>query len=279
MIRILQAEIIKAFARPRSYIGLASIIALVVLIDASFYFTGKEYIDLLFQSFDQVFSLEGTLINGNLICFIILQTLIIQLPLLVALVTGDLISGESALGTLRYALTKPISRFKFITYKWITAMLYVLAILLLLGVFAYLLSLAIFGTGDLLVLNADGLVVIRDADLPWRFVMAFGFAFISLTTVASLSLMFSAFSDNSVGPIVLTMVVIIVFTVISSFEMSFFDPVMPFLFTNHMHLWRRLFSDPVPTADIIQSAGVLLFHSALFFGITQYHFKRKDIFQ
>jgi ABC-2 type transport system permease protein len=116
-------------------------------------------------------------------------------------------------------------------------------------------------------------------ELLWRFLAAFVFAFISLTTVASLSLMFSAFSENSIGPIVLTMVVIIVFTVISSFEMSFFDPVMPLLFTNHMHLWRRFFSDPVPMTEIIQSAGVLLFHSALFFGITQYHFNRKDIFQ
>ena len=258
---------------------MGSIIALVALIDVSFYFTGEEYIGLLFQSFDQVFSLEGTIINGNLITFIILQTLIIQLPLLVALVTGDLISGESAMGTLRYALTKPISRFKFITYKWITAMLYVLAILILLGIFAYLLSLAIFGPGDLLVLNADGLVVIRDSELFWRFMASFIFAFISLTTVASLSLMFSAFSDNSVGPIVLTMVVIIVFTVISSFEMSFFDPLMPFLFTNHMHLWRRLFSDPIATNEIIQSAGVLILHTAAFFGITQYHFHRKDIFQ
>ena len=70
MIRILQAEIIKAFARPRSYIGMGSIIALVALIDVSFYFTGEEYIGLLFQSFDQVFSLEGTIINGNLITFI-----------------------------------------------------------------------------------------------------------------------------------------------------------------------------------------------------------------
>jgi ABC-2 type transport system permease protein len=279
MIRILQAEILKAFARPRSYIGLASIIALVALIDISFYYTGEEYIGLLFQSFDQVFSLEGVLINGNLICFIILQTLIIQLPLLVALVTGDLISGESAMGTLRYALTKPISRFKFVTYKWITAMLYVLVILVLLGIFAYFLSLVIFGDGDLLVLNADGLVILRSADLFWRFMASFVFAFISLTTVASLSLMFSAFSDNSVGPIVLTMVVIIVSTVISSFEMSFFDPIMPFLFTNHMHLWRRLFSDPIPTVEIFQSAGVLILHTAAFFGITQYHFNRKDIFQ
>ncbi len=62
MRRILEAEIIKAFTRPRSYIGMGSIIALVALIDASFYFTGKEYIDLLFQNFDQVFSLKARLL-------------------------------------------------------------------------------------------------------------------------------------------------------------------------------------------------------------------------
>lgn len=279
MIRVLEAEIIKAFSRPRSYIGLGSIIGLVILIDASFYFTGKEYIDLLFQNFEQVFSLEGTVVNGNLICFIILQTLIIQLPLLVALVTGDLISGESAMGTLRYSITKPISRFKFISAKWATSILYCGVILVLLGVFAYGLSMFIFGPGDLLVLNADGLVVIRDSELFWRFGAAFLFALISLTTVASLSLMFSAFSNNSIGPIVLTMVVIIVFTVISSFEMSFFDPVLPFLFTNHMTVWRRLFSDPLPTAEILKSTAVLAFHSLIFFGITQYHFSRKDILE
>lgn len=279
MRRVLHAEIIKAFSRPRSYIGMASILGLVILIDASFFFTGREYIDLLFQNFEQVFSLEGTVVNGNLICFIILQTLIIQLPLLVALVTGDLISGESAMGTLRYSITKPISRFRFILAKYLTGVLYCVAILLLLGVFAYGVSLAVFGPGDLLVLNADGLVVIRNADLFWRFVAAFGFALISLTTVASLSLMLSAFSNNSIGPIVLTMVIILVFTVISSFEMSFFDPILPFLFTNHMSLWRRLFSDPIPVTEIIQSALVLMAHSLAFFAITQYHFNRKDVIE
>lgn len=279
MRRVLHAEIIKAFSRPRSYIGMASILGLVILIDASFFFTGREYIDLLFQNFEQVFSLEGTVVNGNLICFIILQTLIIQLPLLVALVTGDLISGESAMGTLRYSVTKPISRFRFILAKYLTGVLYCVAILLLLGIFAYGVSLALFGPGDLLVLNADGLVVIRNADLFWRFVAAFGFALISLTTVASLSLMLSAFSNNSIGPIVLTMVIILVFTVISSFEMSFFDPILPFLFTNHMSLWRRLFSDPIPVMEIIQSALVLLAHSLAFFTITQYHFNRKDVIE
>ena len=279
MMRELKAEIIKSFSRPRSFIGLGAIVMLTLLIDVAFWFSGKEYIGLLFQTFDQVFRLEGNIVNGNLICFIILQTLIIHLPLLVALVTGDLLSGESAMGTMRYVLTRPISRTRLVLTKWLTALLYVFAILVLLGIFAYAGSLLVFGPGDLMVLNSDGLVILRDADLPWRFVMAFGYAFISLATIASLSLMFSAFANNSIGPIVLTMVVVIVFTVIASFEMSFFDPLMPLLFTNHMMLWRKFFDDPVPTMEIIRSALVLLGHTAAFVGITLYHFRRKDILE
>ncbi len=277
--RELKAEIIKSFSRPRSFIGLGAIVMLTLLIDVAFWFSGKEYIGLLFQTFEQVFRLEGNIVNGNLICFIILQTLIIHLPLLVAMVTGDLLSGESAMGTMRYVLTRPISRTRLVLTKWLTALLYVLAILVLLGIFAYAGSLLVFGPGDLMVLNSDGLVILRNDDLPWRFMLAFGYAFISLATIASLSLMFSAFANNSIGPIVLTMVVVIVFTVVASFEMSFFDPLMPLLFTNHMMLWRKFFADPVPTMDIVRSALVLLGHTAAFLGITLYHFRRKDILE
>ncbi len=277
--RELKAEIIKSFSRPRSFIGLGAIVMLTLLIDVAFWFSGKEYIGLLFQTFEQVFRLEGNIVNGNLICFIILQTLIIHLPLLVAMVTGDLLSGESAMGTMRYVLTRPISRTRLVLTKWLTALLYVLAILVLLGIFAYAGSLLVFGPGDLMVLNSDGLVILRNDDLPWRFMLAFGYAFISLATIASLSLMFSAFANNSIGPIVLTMLVVIVFTVVASFEMSFFDPLMPLLFTNHMMLWRKFFADPVPTMDIVRSALVLLGHTAAFLGITLYHFRRKDILE
>jgi ABC-2 type transport system permease protein len=279
MMRELQAEIIKSFSRPRSYIGLGAIVMLTALIDLAFWFSGKEYIGLLFQSFDPVFRLEGNIVNGNLICFIILQTLIIHLPLLVALITGDLLSGESAMGTMRYVLTRPISRARLVLVKWLTAVLYCLAILLLLGLSAYFASLVIFGTGDLMVLNSDGLVILRSTDLPWRFAFAFGYALLSLITIASLSLMFSAFANNSIGPIVLTMVVVITFTIISSFEMSFFNPVLPLLFTNHMMLWRKFFADPVPFMEIARSAGVLLLHIVAFVSITLYHFRKKDILE
>ena len=103
-------EFIKIGAKPRSYLGLAAITVLVGVILFALKMDGLSVISFITSSFEQTLSFEGNILNGNLIAFIILQMLIIHIPLLIALVTGDLVSGEAAMGTIRLLLTKPVSR-------------------------------------------------------------------------------------------------------------------------------------------------------------------------
>ena len=77
-------EFIKIAAKPRSYIGLAAITALVSVILFAMKVDGLAYISFITASFEQTLSFQGNVLNGNLMAFIILQTLIIQIPLLVA---------------------------------------------------------------------------------------------------------------------------------------------------------------------------------------------------
>ena len=93
-------ELIKIAAKPRSYLGLAAITLIVGLILMAMKLDGGMYISLLTGPFEQSLSFEGNLLNGNLVGFIILQMLIIHVPLLIAFVTGDLISGEAAMGQI-----------------------------------------------------------------------------------------------------------------------------------------------------------------------------------
>ncbi|MFM7216903.1 MAG: ABC transporter permease subunit, partial [Bacteroidota bacterium] len=110
LLRLTLLEIVRIASRPRSYIGFIAIALVALLIQFAMYADGQEYIRFITQAAEQSFFFEGKILNGNLICFIILQMLIIQVPLLVALVTGDAISGEAAMGTLRLLLTRPVSR-------------------------------------------------------------------------------------------------------------------------------------------------------------------------
>lgn len=270
-------EFIKIAAKPRSYIGIAAITLIVGIILFAMKADGLSFISFVTQPFEQSLSFEGNILNGNLIAFVILQMLIIHVPLLIALVTGDLVSGEGAMGTIRLLLTKPISRTQILFSKYLAGCAYTLVMLVWLAVLALLVGKMMFGSGDLMVLNSDGLIVLQEKDLAWRFLCGFGIAYLSLVMIATLSLTLSCFSENSIGPIVSTMAIIILFTIIGALNAPVLESIQPFLFTNHMVSWRNFFEDPLPAGKILSSAVILLSHIAVLLSIAVYKFNRKDI--
>lgn len=270
-------EFIKIVSKPRSYLGLGALTILIGIIIFAMKADGESMVSFVTASFEQTLSFNGKLVNGNLIAFIILQMLVVHIPLLIALVTGDLISGEAAMGTIRMLASKPISRTQIVLSKFIAGAIYTLVITLWLGFLSLFVSHLVFGSGDLMVLNSDGLVILPEADILWRFGLAFCVAYLSLLTVATLSICLSAFAENSIGPIVSTMAIIIVFTIIGSLDVSVFDSIKPYLFTTHMASWRSFFEQPVPFDEIMNSIVILLTHIVLLVGITLIKFNKKDI--
>lgn len=277
MLNLIGIELYKIVTKPRSYMGFLAITVIILLIQFAFFIDGKQYLDFVFQQLQNSLQIEGNVLNGSLICFIILQMLIVQMPLLVALVTGDLVSGEAASGTIRLLLSKPYSRAQILWAKFIAGSAYTFSLTLWLGLLALGLGLLLFGNGDLVVLKSEELVIIRSDDVLWRFIGAFFVAFLSLSVITSFSLMLSCFTDNSITPIVASMSVIIIFTIIGTLEVPLFDKIKPLLFTTHMIIWRNLFDNPLPVNQIILSLSVLTAHIVVFMSLAFWHFTRKDI--
>jgi ABC-2 type transport system permease protein len=270
-------EFVKILAKPRSYLGIGALTLLIGIILFAMKADGSSFISFVTSSFEQTLSFNGNILNGNLIAFIILQMLIVHIPLLVALVTGDLISGEAAMGTVRMLATKPISRTNIILSKFIAGAVYTLILTIWLGFLALIVSKWIFGTGDLIVLNSDGLVILKSDDILWRYGLSFLVAYLALLTISTLSICLSAFAENSIGPIVSTMAIIILFTIIGSLDVSVFDNIKPYLFTTHMASWRSFFEDPVPWGRIQESIIILLVHIVVLVSVAIIKFNKKDI--
>ena len=277
MIKLIYAELFKIASKPRSYLGLLAITVIVGLIHLAMLSDGKNYLDFIFSTFSQTFDISGKILNGNLIAFIILQMLVVQMPLLVAFVTGDIISGESAGGTLRLLAGRPFSRTQIFFAKYIASAVYTAVLIIWLGILSLVVGRLLFGDGDMMVLKSDGLTVIRAHDILWRYGIAFIIAFLSLMLIASYSFCISAFADNSITPIVICMATIIVFTIIGTLEIPFFDYVKPFLFTTHMIVWRNIFYQPIDWSEIALSITIMVAYIVGFTGIAWYHFKTKDI--
>jgi ABC-2 type transport system permease protein len=292
---VLRIELFKIFQKPRTYIGFIAIAVIVFLIQLALKADGPSWLRLMFSGMDDMFSIQdGNVLNGYFVCFLVLNTLLIQVPLLIALVTGDMIAGEANLGTLRLLLTKPVSRGTLLLGKFVAGLVYTFLLLIWMAILSLFLSMLFFGTGDLLVNKSYTIIQFyvdnNGDDVFWRYLAAFGLAFLALSTVAALSFMLSVFAENSIGPIVTTMSIIIVFTIISTMDLPLFTKINPFLFTSYMTSWKGFFnmaSDPETGAAIrgsvysvsalLNSALFLLLHTGGFFGIAWLAFRKKDI--
>lgn len=286
---LIQIELFKIFRRPRTYIAFAAITGLIGIIQFGLKLDGDSYVDFMMRDINSSIAIEGKILNGYLVCYIVLQILLVHVPLLIALVAADMISGEANMGTLRIMLTRPISRTKFLLAKFMATVAYTLLLLVWLAILALFLNMILFGTDDLFLMKSQYVVLLKKEDIFWRYLWAFGFAALAMTTVASLGFLFSLFAENSIGPIVATMSVIIFFTILSTLNIPVFNAIKPFLFTTHMIGWKEFFDIKVNDANeaiigsiqnpqkIINSALVLVAHIVGFVGAAVVIFKRKDI--
>ncbi|HEX4886658.1 MAG TPA: ABC transporter permease subunit [Luteibaculaceae bacterium] len=289
MYTLFKLELYKIFKRPRTFIAFGALTAFVVVLQLGLKSDGKEFIDFFLGDLSNTFKFEGNLLNGYAVCFFILLSLIIHIPLLVVLISGDMISGEANMGTLRLLLSKPITRTQFVLGKFAATFVYVLCLLIWFAVLALVLSVWIFGTGDILHMKNEYIVQINSGDVLWRYILAFLYAALALTTIAALSFFISLFAENSIGPIVATMCVIIVSTILNTLNIPSFVAVKPYLFTSYLTDWRGFFDIDLNSANeaikgslanpskMITGASILLGHIAAFIGLSIYFLKRKDI--
>ena len=291
MWNLLQIELFKIFRKPRTYLAFAIIAAFIFLIQLGLLVNGKDWMKFMMGSLDEMMDIEySKLINGYAVCYFVLNLLLVHVPILVALVAGDIVSGEAGMGTLRLLAAKPVSRTQIILAKYFATAAYVFALLLWIAVISLVISLAIFGVNDLVVAKQKYYLQIEAADILWRYFSAFGFAFVAMMVVAAISLLLSTLSENSIGPIVATVGIIIVCTLVSEMEIPIYQQyIKPYLFTTYMLGWKGFFyigADPdnqtirgslenLPA--ILKSIAALVAYIVILVSASVYIFRKRDI--
>ena len=134
------------------------------------------------------------------------------------------------------------------------------------------------------------ILLISQDDVMWRYLAAFAYATVALTVIAALSLFLSIFADNSIGPIIATVCIVLVCTIISNINVPIIDKnVRPFLFTSYLVGWKGFFyiattDEGVPIKGSVEnwpairnSLSILLLHIGVLLGASVFIFRKKDI--
>jgi len=277
--RLFWFETYKIFSRWRTYIGFGAIALIVILTEVVMKLSAGEILGRMMRPMQKDFLIFGNVLNGWFITAFIMNSFHIHIPFFITLVAGDIVSSEATSGTVRLLLIRPPSRSRIITAKYLAALFYTTGVVIFLGLLCILLGLALFGSGDL-IMNYERqfrIVFIPEAEIPMRMLLAFTAAIWSMAVVTSIAFLFSTLAENSIGPIIGTMAVVIVFFVLGNFPFDFFRAIHPYLFTTHMNIWQRFLDDPVPWQEIAKSAAILGLHNVALFLIAFVVYRRKDI--
>jgi ABC-2 type transport system permease protein len=276
---LFQIEVYKTFSRWRTYIAFGFLASIVVLTEVVMKVSAKEILERMMSSMEKDFLIIGNVLNGWFITAFIMNSLHLHIPFLITLVAGDIVSSEATAGTVRLLLVRPPSRSAIITAKYWATLFYTSTVVIFLGIMCVGLGLILFGSGDLIMNYAlqFRIVFIPEAEIPLRMLLAFTAAIWSMMVVASIAFFLSTLAENSIGPIIGTMAVVIVFFVIGNFPFDFFRTLTPYLFTTHMNIWQRFLDTPIPWGEIISSASILALHCVVLFTIALIVYQRKDI--
>jgi len=274
---LVRIELLKIFRKRRTYIGFIAIGILVPLLHLAMYLEGQKSLEFMTQGLRDSFILVGNLLNGYWISYIILNALTIHIPFLITLVAADLLAGEATAGTYRLLVTRPVSRLQIVTSKFLAGIIYTSSLIFFLAFMSLVVGLIIFGSGELIVTGNQSIIIFEKSDILWRFFLAYGFAILSMTVVCSLAIFFSSLVENAIGPIVSTMALIIIFIILSAFDVGILREIRPYLFTSYMLDWREFFNDPIDLAKVFKSVLILSGHIILFFAATSLIFHKKDI--
>jgi ABC-2 type transport system permease protein len=237
---------------------------------------GESALDYVLQALNRDFIVDGNILNGYLVLYIILNTLWIHIPVLIVIVTGDLFSSELESGTIRILLTRPISRGKLILAKYISAIIFVLVFMIIWAIVSVLPALLIFGKGDLIVVF-NGIQIIEEKELLLKYSSAFLFAILGMSTFAIFSVSVSVFTRKSLNAILITLGFVVISTLLQTLAPTIFKGWESFLITHHLAKWQSLFYSQSGDSEVLTSTIWLLTFSASCVLASFFRFKRLKI--
>jgi len=272
---LIKAEIFKMFKQSKTYYALASLFMIEVVILFSAYFQGKNILDLLLDNLKKTFFFEGTLLNGNLLVYLILNTLWFHLPLILMIIVSGTLTTEYKDRTIQTTLLQPILKWKFILSKYIVVIGFTLMVVLFLAITSFILSYSLFGKGDLIVyLNTLNFFESNDAFIRLQYAFVSGALSMVFFSVASLTIAV-IFKDATK-----TWIIAAFFLILSNlllkvdFGNTYFNQLF---FAKLNDTWQNFFNYTIDWNIIYFNSALLITYTLLFMGIGIYLFHKKDI--
>jgi ABC-2 type transport system permease protein len=260
-------ELRKLISQKRTYLGLALAVILpliFVLVQNLHNHQGHERGNIFASHITQ----SGLATPVLMLLFLSL----FMLPLIAALVAGDIVAAEDGNGTLKTILTRSVDRGQIFAAKTLAAMTYAAIAVFLSAIVATIAGVASWGFHH--VVTFSGTVVSAPEGLLLVFA-ANAVYLIPLLSVTAIGVLLSTATRNSAAAVVGTVGLVILLYIVSG--IPGIEAVKPYLLTEQFENWHGLLRTPTDWAPIWHSAWVCALYAIPSLFAAYLVFLRRDV--
>src|SRR5882757_639763 len=194
------------------------------------------------------------------------------LPMAVAVVAGEAVSGEANTGTLRYLLAVPVGRTRLLAVKYVGILAWCIACSVVVAVVGVLIGLILFGGGDVTLLS--GTSVSFGAGL-WRLTLVAAYVAASIAAVGAIGLFVSTLTEVPIAAMATTLGLTITSQVLDAVpQISAVHPWLP------SHYWQQFIDvlrDPMALDKVGHGLLAAATYTVLFLTLGWARFTSKDV--
>ncbi|MGB5236445.1 MAG: ABC transporter permease [Flavobacteriaceae bacterium] len=275
MKELLAVELFKIRKQRMTFYGLAAVLVLVAFIMVSAFFQGRGFLDIMLKNIQDSFEFQGDLLNANLIIYLVLNSLWFHIPLILMVVVSGFLTTEYKDGTVEAVLLHPVSRWKFITSKYLATAIFTILLVGILMMATFISAYIFFGGGDLVVF-LDGLSFYESGEALRRLFGAFlsGIFIALFYAVAGLTLAV-LFRESTITWIV-SAFFLIVTTMLLKYDFGW-SVLNSYFFPKLIDSWQYFFYYDIPFNTIWIKNAVLFGYTILFALTGIWIFNKRDI--
>jgi ABC-2 type transport system permease protein len=267
---VIGVELRKLFRRPRTWVTIAVLNALPVLVAVLLRLT-----DLAPRPGEGPPFLSAVLTNGALFPLAALAIVLpLFLPIAVAVVAGDSVAGEAQAGTLRYLLVRPAGRTRLLVAKLVAVIAFVLVTVLVVAAVGYLVGTTLFDAQPVAGTSVSG-TSLTERELVGRTLLAIGYVTASMLGVAAFGLFFSTLTDSPLAAALGALAVLVASSLLFTLDAA--SPIAPYLPTRYWLAFVDLFRDPVLWRDITRGLALQGVYVGVLLAAAWANFTTKDV--
>jgi ABC-2 type transport system permease protein len=263
--RVYRWEIAKLLAQKRTYLGLGAAILVPVIF----------VVVLLFQTGGPNDVPLGRYIRetGLAAPFVVLFFMSIWgLPLLPALVAGDVVAAESQNGTLKTILTRSRNRGEVFAGKALAALTYTVIVVFAMGIVAVVVASLAWGLHPLTSLSGTRVSAAHGSALLLASLSVY---VLPLAGIAAFGLLLSTVTRNSAASVVGTLMFALLMQILGVLPGT--EPIRPYLLATQFDAWHGFLRTPADWTPVVRAAWVCTFYVSIPTIAAYLVFLRRDV--